>query len=97
MEDQYPNQCHAIGKYFRYNLLTVMQYNAVEQKMNEKVNLSASALVIGDYNISLLQYSEDSIMICGYESRTAWIFSLPSMQKTKSISINTEVASINYA
>jgi hypothetical protein len=74
-----------------------MQYNAVEQKMNEQVDLTASALVIGDYIPSLLQYSHDSIMICGYEFKTALVFSLASMQKIKSISINTEVASDNYA
>ena len=69
-----------------------MQYNAVEQKMNEKVDLTASALVIGEPCIfSLLQHSNDTIMICGEYLKTALIFSLPSMQKTKSISINTEV------
>ena len=58
--------------------------------MNEQVDLTASALVIGDPIISLLQYSHDSIMVCGYDYKTAVIFSLPSMQKIKAISINTD-------
>ena len=93
MEEQYPNQCHTIGQgrgRLDTNLLTVMKYNAVEQKMNEQFDLTASALVIGDWIRSLVQYSEDSIMLCGRESKTAVIFSLPSMQKTKTISINTD-------
>ena len=97
IEDKYPNQCHTIGQSTDedyYYLLTVMQYDAVEQKMNEKVNLTASALVIGDIIISLLPYSTDCIMICG--TKTALILSIVSMQKIKSISINTEVASNNY-
>ena len=64
--------------------------------MSEQVDLTASALVIGDAIISLLQYSTDSIMLCGDKFKTALVFSLPSMQKTKSVSINTEVASYNY-
>jgi hypothetical protein len=60
-----------------------MKYDAVGQKMNEKVDLSASALVIGDHIPSLLQYSEDSIMVCGEYYKTALIFSVASMQKTK--------------
>ena len=93
IEEKYPNKCHTLG-YTEYDdtfLLTVMQYDAMEQKMNEQVDLIASALVIGDIIISILQYSHDSIMICGELYKTALIFSLPSMQKTKSISINTEV------
>ena len=68
IKNQYPNQCHNIGKNigYRYDyLLTVMQYDAVEQKLNKQVDLTASALVIGDKIKSLLQYSHDSIMICG--------------------------------
>ena len=68
-----------------------MQYNAEEQKMNEQVDLSASALVVGDCIISLLQYSEDSIMLCGRGYKTALILSIASMQKIKSVSINTEL------
>ena len=64
--------------------------------MSEQVDLTASALVIGDAIISLLQYSTDSIMICGYGYKTALILSIATMQKIKSISINTEVASDNY-
>ena len=90
IEEKYPNQCHTIGKYTDPYLLTVMQYNAVEQKMNEQVDLTASALVVGCGLRSLLQYSLDSIMICGSFCKTALIFSLPSMQKIKSISINTD-------
>ena len=67
-----------------------MQYNVVEQKMNEQVDLTASAIVLGDGIYSLLQYSHDSIMLCGGVFKTAVIFSLPSMQKTKSININTD-------
>ena len=68
-----------------------MQYNPVEQKLNEKVDLTASALIKGEaYIISLLQYSDDSIMLCGWNHRTALIVPIPSMQKTKAISINTE-------
>jgi hypothetical protein len=68
-----------------------MQYDAEGQKMNEQVDLTASALVIGDFIPSLLQYSEDSIMIFGFEYKTALILSVASMQRIKSISINTEV------
>jgi hypothetical protein len=68
-----------------------MQYDTVEQKINEKVDLTASSLIKGDLIRSLLQYSEDSIMVCGEYYKTALIFSLPSMQKIKSVSINTEV------
>ena len=73
-----------------------MQYDTVEQKINEKVDLKASALIKGDLVISLLQYSKDSIMICGMYDKTALVLSLPSMQKIKSVSINTEVASDNF-
>ena len=93
IEEKYPNKCHTLG-YTEYDdtfLLTVMQYDAMEQKMNEQVDLTASALVIGDRIVSLIRYSEDSIMLCGLEFKIALIFSLPSMQKTKSVSINTEV------
>ena len=81
IEGKYPNQCHTLGqnRYADPCLLTVMQYDAVEQKMNEQVGLTASALIIGDYIPSLLKYSEDSIMICGKDGKTALIFSLPSM------------------
>ena len=49
MKKQYPNRCHIIGMEGHHTyLLTVMQYNAVEQKLNEKVDLSTSNLVIGD-------------------------------------------------
>jgi hypothetical protein len=72
-----------------------MQYDAVEQKMNEQVDLTASALIIGDLILSLLQCSTDSIMICGSKYKTALVFSVASMQKTKSISINTDVPSDN--
>ena len=39
MEEQYPNQCHTVSEHdyhdeFRH-LLTVMQYDALEQKWNE--------------------------------------------------------------
>jgi hypothetical protein len=57
--------------------------------LNENVDLSASAFVYGDDIGSILQYSEDSIMICGWKYKTALILSIPSMQKTKSFSINT--------
>lgn len=99
MEEQHPNQCHTIGQYTDDDvyLLTVMRYNAEEQKMNEKVDLTASAFIKGDRICSLLQYSKDSIMICGGDFKTALIFSLPSMQMTKSISINTEVAMNNIS
>ena len=72
-----------------------MKYNTVEQNINEKVDHTASAIVKGDVIVSLLQYSTDSIMICGKYDKTALILSVPSMQKTKSISINTEVARDN--
>ena len=92
IEEKYPNQCHTIGeRNITPWLLTVMQYNTVEQKMNERVDLSASALFRGDFISYLLQYSVDSIILCPFNNfKTALIFSLPSMQKTKSISINTE-------
>ena len=48
LEEKCPDQCHAIGEGGRTHLLTVIQYNAVEQKLNEKVDLSASATVKGD-------------------------------------------------
>ena len=96
IEEKCPDQCHNIGQKNVTHLLTVMQYNIVEQKLNEKIDLKASATVKGDLIASLLQYSVDSIMFCGMFNKTAIILSLPSMQKTKSISINTEVASDNY-
>ena len=52
--DQYPAQCHKIGDKRGYRLLTIVQYDSVKQKMNEKVDLLASALVEGDLIISLL-------------------------------------------
>jgi hypothetical protein len=55
----------------------------VGQKMNEQVDLTASAYIKGDDIKSLLQYSEDSIMVCGEYYKTALIFSVASMQKTK--------------
>jgi hypothetical protein len=67
-----------------------MQYDAVGQKMNEKVDLTASALIKGDEVRSLLQYSNDTIMICCAYEKTALIFSVASIQKIKSVSINIE-------
>ena len=69
----------------------MLQYNADEHKLNEKVDLSASALVYGDIIISLIKYSDDSIIICGEKSKSALILSIPSMHKIKSLSINTKV------
>ena len=63
--------------------------------MNEKVDLLASALVEGDIIVSLLQFSTDSIMVCG--RKTALILSIASMQKIKSININTGVADNDWA
>ena len=102
IEKQDPAQCHRIGwndwtfaKLRRGDpkncLLTVLQYNSAEHKFNEKVDLSASAIVYGDDIISILQCSDCSIMICGHEYKTALILSIPSMQKTKSLTINSEV------
>ena len=59
----------------------MLQYNADEHKLNEKVDLSASALVYGDIIISLIKYSDDSIIICGEKSKSALILSIPSMEK----------------
>jgi len=104
IEKQHPAQCHSIGHYSLLErlkdspsyLLTMLQYDPEEYKLNENVDLSASAIVSGDYIGSILQYSEDSIMICGEDYKTALILSNPSMQKTKSFSINTGVASDDY-
>ena len=52
--DQYPAQCHKIGDKRGYRLLTIVQYDSVKQKMNEKVDLIASTLVKGDWIVSLL-------------------------------------------
>ena len=48
--------------------------------MNEKVDISASAIVKDDDVYSIIQDSEDSIMLCG--GKTALVLSIPSMQKT---------------
>ena len=68
----------------------MMKYNAEEQKINEKVDLTASALIKGDEVRSLLQYSNDTIIVCCAYERTALIFSVASIQKIKSVSINAE-------
>ena len=47
--------------------------------MNEKVDISASAIVKEEV-YSIIQDSEDSIMLCG--GKTALVLSIPSMQKT---------------
>ena len=46
--DQYPAQRNKIGQDRNTGLLTVLQYDSVEQNMNEKIDLSASALIEGD-------------------------------------------------
>ena len=46
-------------------IVTTVQYNSVEKKMNEEIDLSAFAIVKGDYVISMQQYSANSIIICG--------------------------------
>ena len=74
----------------------MIQYDAVEQRINKQVDLTTSALVSGDVITSLIHYSVDSVMICGRKYKTALILSVPSMQKIKTISINTEVAKGKY-
>ena len=50
IEEQYPAQFHTIGE-LRDNchaLLTALQYDSAEKKMNENIDFSASAMVKGD-------------------------------------------------
>ena len=57
--EKYPDRYHTIGQSknrYDTHLLTVMQYNAVEQKMNEQADPIASVIVEGDRIISVLQY-----------------------------------------
>ena len=44
----------------------MFQYNPDEHKLNEWVDLSASSIIYGDNISSLVQFSEDCIVICGY-------------------------------
>ena len=69
----------------------MLQYNSDEQKLNEYVDYSASSIIYGDDLTCLLQFSEDCIVICGYEYKRALVLSIPSMQKIKKFKINTEI------
>ena len=76
------------------HIFTVLQYNAVEQKMNEKIDPKASAFVYGDRIESVLKFSTGSIIIYGIFYDTALILSVASMQKIKTIS--TKMSKIFY-
>ena len=55
----------AIGRYDCTSLLTALSFDSEKQSLNETCNLAASAIFYGIPR-SLLQYSDNSIMVCGY-------------------------------
>ena len=50
IENQYPEKCHTNGMFLNNWtwLLTKLQYNPVEQKLNDNVDPSASSIIKGD-------------------------------------------------
>ena len=65
MREQHPSHIHQIGTDDDWKfLLSALEYDS-EQQLLKDVDLSKSILVEGDRICSLLQYSEDSFMICG--------------------------------
>ena len=65
MHEQHPSRIHQIGDHSRYKfLLSVLEYDSEQQELKD-LNLSKSCLVKGIIIWSLMQYSDDSIMICG--------------------------------
>ena len=66
MQELNPSRIHQIkdhGDKVKY-LLSVVEYDSEQQEL-KGLNLSKSYLIEGDFIWSLLQYSDDSIMICG--------------------------------
>ena len=65
MHEQHPSRIHQIGDDSRRKyLLSVLEYDSEQQELKD-LNLSKSCLLEGDIIWSLMQYSDDSIMICG--------------------------------
>ena len=57
--------------------------------MNETINFSASVTVKGDEPCSLLEYSKNTMMICG--SHKAIFVDVDTLEQLKIVNINTDV------
>ena len=72
------------------SLLTPLSFDSDKQSLNETCNLAASAVLKGsEYIWSLLQYSVESLMVCGCDK--ALVVEVETMDLLKAININTGV------
>ena len=66
-------------------LLTLLSFDLEQQSLNETCNLTASAVIKGDFIESLLQCSRNSIMICGIYK--AIVVAVDTMDQLKAVNI----------
>ena len=94
MREQHPSRIHQIGsstsKHTK-SLVSKVEYDSEQQQLKD-LDLATSLFVEGGYIFSLLQYAEDSFMICS--EYKAIVFDLASVQKLKLFDINT--APVNH-
>ena len=50
---------------WKYNLLTPLSFNSEQQSLNETFNLAESVVIKVNWLCSLVQYSPNSMMVCG--------------------------------
>ena len=81
------SRTYEIGKKDKYiYLLTPLSFDPEQQSLNETWNLTASSVIKGcEYVYSLLQYSDNSIMVCG--EYKAIVVDADTMDQLKTINI----------
>ena len=65
MREQHPSRIHQIGRSSIKYLLSVLEYDSEHQVLKD-LDLNNSHFVEGHYICSIIKYSDDSFMICGY-------------------------------
>lgn len=98
IKEQVQKECESrtyeIGNDSRWTLvLTLLSFDSEKQSLNETCNLAASAVIKGCIVRSLLQYSIESIMVCG--DYKALVVDVETMDLLKAININTDADTTN--
>ena len=65
MREQHPSRIHQIGRWNDKYLLSVLEYDSEHQVLKD-LDLTNSILIEGGGIYSLIEYSNDSFMICGW-------------------------------
>ena len=81
------SRTYRIGKDSQTYLLTPLRFNPKVKRLNAFCKLAGSEVIKGDYIRSLLQYSPNSMMICG--NKKAMVVAADTMNQLKVVNINT--------